>query len=150
MANTTNEFIQKALYYGYFPSLTENAVQTYKTPTEFPCCPKSVTEKPLEDYLNNLQKDSLFSENKYYKSNVVKTEVLEDGTGFLVACRSINKDQNEECFCVFKVTYNFDFFIHQYERKFDSIELVNKYIDYSTGKIPFDDNDFDLFGFEYM
>ena len=148
--NTTNEFIQKALYYDYFPSFTDNAVQTYKTPTEFPCCPKNVTEKPLEDYLNNLQKGSLFSENKYYKSNVIKTEALEEGTSFLVACRSINKDQNEECFCVFEVTYNFGFFIHQYERKFDSIELVNKYIDYSTGKIPFDDNDFDLFEFEYM
>jgi len=146
----TNEFIQKALYYNYFPSLTENAVQTYKTPTEFPCCPQNITKTPLEDYLNNLQKDSLFSENKYYKSNVIKTEVLEDTTGFLVVCLSINKAQNEECFSLFEVTYNFDFFIHQYMRKFDSIELANKYIDYSTGKISFDDNDFDLFEFEYM
>ncbi len=150
MTDKMKDFMQKALYYGYFPSLTENAVQTYKTPTEFPCCPKNVAEKPLEVYLNNLQKDSLFSENKYYKSNVIKTEVLEDGAGFLVVCKSINKDQNEECFSVFEVTYNFNFFIHKYERKFNSIELANKYIDYSTGKIPFDDKDPDLFEFEYM
>ena len=38
----------------YFPTKSANAVQTYSTITEFPCCPDSLIDNSLENYLQNL------------------------------------------------------------------------------------------------
>lgn len=53
----------------YTKSLTVTAAQrNWRTPTEFPCCPKMISSNPLEDYLKNLQIGKIFSKNQYGQS----------------------------------------------------------------------------------
>ncbi len=52
-------------------SLTPNAVQIdWKNPVEFPLCPLNPSEKPLEEYMNNLTVGGVFTKNKLGKSKV--------------------------------------------------------------------------------
>lgn len=54
-------------------SLTPNVVQiNWKTPTEFPCCPKQVSDNPLEAYLANLEEGKVFSINEYGDSTILR------------------------------------------------------------------------------
>ena len=53
-------------------SLTPNAVQKdWKTPTEFLCCPKESTNKPIATYATNIKIGETFSLNQYAKSFAV-------------------------------------------------------------------------------
>ena len=42
-------------------------------------------------------------------------------------------------FSIFKVTYQCGYFIHEYKKKFDTIEECDICYDYELGKIPFDE-----------
>ena len=67
-------------------SLTSSARQRYwRTPTEFPFCPKEVTEDGLEVYLNNLKVGDVFSKNdKYDPYYVVDRGMGKDHKSLLV------------------------------------------------------------------
>lgn len=72
-----------------FKSLTSNAVQiNWRTPSEFPCCPKKVTETPLDDYTRNLKKGVVFSQNNLFGSNVKEWELSSDKTKLYVLCEN--------------------------------------------------------------
>ena len=45
--------------------------RNWKTPSVFPCCPRSVGENALEEYAKNLSKDKVFSQNKYIETKVL-------------------------------------------------------------------------------
>lgn len=60
-------------------SLTSNALQgDWNTPTEFMCCPVNISNTPIEDYCNNLKKQSLFSRNSYWESVVLDFALSDD------------------------------------------------------------------------
>ena len=61
-----------------FESLTPTALQVdWKTPGEFCCCPLSISESPIEDYLSNLQKGKVYTTNQYGSSTVHDFAVVE-------------------------------------------------------------------------
>lgn len=147
MTKNTGNFNNR-LYYDYLPSLTNNAAQKFNIPTTFPCCPQNIITSPLQDYLKNLEADKLFAENEYYKARVIKAGIYENNT-LLVECKSIKND-GKISFSIFKIIYDNDLFIHMYIKQFDTIDLAEKFFEYYSGRIPFDENDFDLFEFEYL
>ena len=53
----------------FYKSLTPSDLQEpgWRTPTEFPCCPKEVTSDGLKEYEDNLKPDLVFTSNQYGK-----------------------------------------------------------------------------------
>jgi len=62
----------------WFESLTPSAKQSWPTKTEFPCCPKEVTDDGLEQYKENLKEGFVFSKNVYDNYNVIDTKVVKE------------------------------------------------------------------------
>ncbi len=66
-------------------SLTQNALQIdWRTSCEFPLCPQSPLENPLQEYLDNLKPGAIFSKNQYEYSVVVKADFNKEQTAVLV------------------------------------------------------------------
>lgn len=61
--NTTDKCLSKQ---NLTESLTHNALQkNWFTPTEFPLCPSTVSEQPLNEYLKNLTKGAIVTKNMH-------------------------------------------------------------------------------------
>lgn len=60
----------------WFESLTPSAKQSWWTKTEFPCCPKEVTDDGLEQYKENLKEGKVFSKNTYATYYVIDSKVV--------------------------------------------------------------------------
>lgn len=60
----------------------------WNTPTEFPCCPETITEDVLVLYAESLKKDVLFSKNGLWESYVDEAALIDDGTRLAVATYS--------------------------------------------------------------
>lgn len=73
----------------FTPSLTSSAFQkNWKTPTEFPCCPKDETNPTIFSYSANLKSGKTFSKNQYSSSIIEKFAFSEGNKSILVICRS--------------------------------------------------------------
>ncbi len=69
-------------------SLTSNVLQiNWRTPCEFPLCPQSPSDDPLQEYLNNLKSGVVFSKNQYGQSIVVKADFNKERTAIFVITR---------------------------------------------------------------
>lgn len=137
------------IFKNYFPSINKNAVQTYKTATEFLCCPDEISEQSLEDYYKNLDKNQLFSQNKYYKSYVIKAEFNNKKDVILVKCLSLD-NENQESYSLFEIKLEDNYYVHCYKKQFDSEDECDVIYDYLLDKIPFDENNFILWEYEYI
>lgn len=144
------DFSQKYddIYNYYYYSNTVNAVQTYQTITSFPFCPLFISKEPMMDYYLNLQKNKIFAVNKYYVSIIEKVDFNDVKNEIILECRSLD-EEGIYTFSIFKVTYQCGYFIHEYKKKFDTIEECDICYDYELGKIPFDENNIVLFDYEY-
>lgn len=60
----------------------------WNTPTEFPCCPETITEDVLVRYAESLKKDVLFSKNGLWESYVDEAALIDDGSRLAVATYS--------------------------------------------------------------
>lgn len=97
------------------PSLTQNAVQiNWKVPSEFPCCPQSNFENPLQAYKQNLKRGAIFCKNKYYYSTVVDTAF--DKNGILLVMT--NNPDGIKRWALAKIAYEFGKFVHISEGTF--------------------------------
>ena len=142
---TTEESIE--IYYN--KSLTPNAYQDWRIPTEFPCCPDIITENPIEKYYQNLKKNKLFSKNQYYTSHVIKADFNKKNNCILVEVTSLNKDKTNY-YSLFEIHYKYNYYIHYYKKQFETIDECDIIYDYILGKIPFDDQNPFLFRYEYI
>ena len=112
-------------------SLTPGAKQLHwKTPTEFPLCPQTHTEAPLQDYLNALVEGQTFCKNQYYHSEVVKAEIASNGQHLAV----ITTTSGVTNFALTEIRYENGFYIHESIRTFFSEEGAEKYYTLSLGK----------------
>jgi hypothetical protein len=95
-------------------SLTPNAVQkvrNWKTPSEFPCCPKENTHNAIADYTTNLNLGDVFSRNQYTSSIIERFAISKDENTLWIMCKS--GDQNPiKPFSLAEITYQKDVFIH--------------------------------------
>ena len=74
-------------------SLTPNALQIdWRTPTEFPLCPASLNENPLQEYLDKLKIDAVFATNQYGESKVLLAGWDKGRTALFVATYASGPD----------------------------------------------------------
>ena len=94
----------------YFSTSNPLAVQRgwkpYQNP-EFPCCPTTVSDEPLNDYLNNLKEGKVFVEAKYGASTVL--EYTKHENAILV----ITKIPNAKPFGLTEVSWTGEAFLHE-------------------------------------
>lgn len=112
-------------------SLTPGAKQVnWKIPTEFPLCPNSILESPLQEYLNNLIVDKTFCQNQLYHSEVIKAELsLDKGHIAVMTTTSGVTD-----FALTEIKYENGFFVHKSIRTFFTGEGAEKYYTLSLSK----------------
>ncbi|MDX5478870.1 MAG: HNH endonuclease, partial [Cyclobacteriaceae bacterium] len=74
-------------------SLTSTATQKdWKTPSEFPQCPVTITFEPIESYFSNIKLGEQFVRNKYSISVVKKIALSESKKCFWVKCKNLDDE----------------------------------------------------------
>lgn len=112
-------------------SLTPGAKQLHwKTPTEFPLCPRVLSDSPMQEYLTNLVKEKTFCQNSLYHSEVIKAELSIDKSHIAVLTTASGVTH----FALTEIRYDDGFFIHESIRTFFSEEGAEKYYTLSLGK----------------
>lgn len=112
-------------------SLTPGAKQVHwKVPTEFPLCPNTHTETPLQDYIANLISTAVFCQNQYYHSEVIKAELSLDKKHIAVLTTTCGVTS----FALTEIRYEDGFYIHKSIRTFFTEEGAEKYYTLSIGK----------------
>ena len=112
-------------------SLTPGAKQLHwKTPTEFPLCPRVLSDSPMQEYLTNLVKEKTFCQNSLYHSEVIKAELSIDKGHIAVLTTASGVTH----FALTEIRYEDGFFIHESIRTFFSEEGAEKYYTLSLGK----------------
>lgn len=116
----------------YIESLTVGAVQrNWQTPTEFPCCPQSISDTPLEDYLKNLQIGKIFSKNQYGQSKITQFGLSKDKN--TIAVQTYTEGGVKNLF-VAKVTFENNLFVHTNGGSYFSDEGADKYYTLALGE----------------
>lgn len=93
-------------------SETPNAVQkNWRTPSEFPICPKECNINPIDSYARNLKIGGVFSCNKYSKSIISDYETSVDGKTLWVMCKS-DQDKSIKPWSLAQVTHEGNLYVH--------------------------------------
>ncbi len=91
---------------------TYNAIQkNWKTPSEFPCCPKDKIDNPIESYTANLKIGEVFSLNKYSHHIISDYATSKDGKSLLIMCKSSDVGAIKP-WTLAQVTYEDNSFVH--------------------------------------
>ncbi len=97
----------------YTQSLTANAAQVnWKTPCEFPCCPNTVSEHPINDYYSNLTTDHLFATNEYNSNTKVFDKAISNDKATIWAILKA-EDYAVKPWFLTKITFENGLFIHE-------------------------------------
>ena len=114
-------------------SLTPNAVQIdWRTPSEFPCCPRLSTNDPLKEYLSNLRTGSVFCKNDLYSSIVLDSAITDEGNSLWVMTES--GEQTIKPWALARVRYNDGTFEHENMGSFFEKDGALKYFTLAQGK----------------
>lgn len=115
----------------FYKSLTPNVAQeNWKTPTEFPMCPKSENANII-DYYNNMTCGMVFSSNNWGKSNVVDFALSEDKAKLFVATE--NKDAIKE-WALSEVYMSDGYFVHKSRGTYFHRDGLDKSFTLAQGK----------------
>ncbi len=105
-------------------SFTPLAMQrNWKTPSAFPSCPDEISDQPLEDYLEQLPKGSIFSHNRYGESEVEISQFSEDRV-FLSVVTRIHGGVKD--WGLSKISYENGLFVHEALGTFFGFEGASK------------------------
>lgn len=97
-------------------SLTPNAIQlNWKYPVLFPCCPQLFSGNPLEVYQANFKTGSIFSENDYGKSIVIKSGMPQSDCLWVMCDISIGFKTH----AITKITFENGIFYHENKGVYD-------------------------------
>lgn len=119
----------------FINSLTPNAIQiarNWKTPSEFPCCPKTITHNPIADYTSNLNAGNIFSQNQYTSSIIELFANSNDENTLWIICKS--GDENPiKPYSLAEITYQNDVFVHKSLGTFFQKEGAEKQLTLAQG-----------------
>lgn len=114
-------------------SSTSNAVQkNWITPSEFPCCPRSISIYPIKDYISNLVKGEVFSQNKYTSSIIEDFAISNDENTLWIVCKNIDENANKP-YTLTEVTFQNNLFVHNCLGSFFNKEYVEKQFTLAQG-----------------
>ncbi len=107
-------------------SLTKLAIQkNWRTPSVFPCCPKELSQNPLDDYFSNLKVGAVFSQNQFLTSIIDHIAISEDKSRLWVVCKN-SDDQAIKPYTLAEVTFENETFLHTSLGSFFKVEGVLK------------------------
>lgn len=116
-----------------YKSLTPNVIQIdWKTPTEFPCCPKEGEKNPLESYHKNLKKGVVFCKSKYFTTIVLDSVIANEGKSLYVMTQS--EGESIKPWALAKITYENGIYYHKSEGSFFEEQGARKYFTLAQGK----------------
>jgi hypothetical protein len=98
----------------FINSLSPNAVQiarNWKTPSEFPCCPKAINHNPIVDYTANLLIGKIFTRNQYMSFFIERFAISKDEKKLWIMCNSTDEDQIKP-YSLAEITYQNGVFVH--------------------------------------
>lgn len=91
---------------------TSNATQrNWRTPSEFPCCPKEDTDDPIAAYAENLKTGSIFCRNDIYSSVVLQSAISVDHQLYVIS-ESTEGNNAAKPWALAKITYENGLFVH--------------------------------------
>lgn len=104
----------------------ENALQKdWRTPTEFPCCPQTAGNEPINCYAKMLSKGKIFSSNQYAKHEIISSVIVDSGTSILVMTHDITQNPIKP-FAIAKIYFAGGQYIHESIQTFFSEDGVKK------------------------
>lgn len=131
--DSIERIIERKMFEDAIQSLTPNAMQVnWRIPSEFPCCPKDVQNKPIEVYQSNLNKDCVFCKNDHYSSLVMDSAIIDEGNALMVMTRSANKSIKP--WALARVVYKKGLFYHISCDSFFEEKGALKYFTLAQGK----------------
>ncbi len=111
-SNQFSDYVEEVLE--FISSLTPNAVQiarNWKTPSEFPCCPKENTKNPIVAYTANLNMGDVFARNQYTRSIIEYFAISKDENTLWIMSKS--GDENPvKPYSLAEITYQNKVFVH--------------------------------------
>ena len=129
-----------------YKSLTPSALQApgWRTPTEFPCCPKEVTPDGLKEYENNLKPGFMFSSNDNVDYYVIERAFDPKGSSLYVLSTN-NKDGYVGAYSIAEIEIKFNKFFHTSKRRFGDATDATKFYKSLIGEYELTDNETILF-----
>ena len=88
------------------------AVQDWNTPTNFPLCPEEITSTPIQDYLKNLAKGKVFSNNCYGDIIICDYAVNNEHTVIWVLGKNL-KEETLKPWLLSKITFRHGKLYHE-------------------------------------
>lgn len=129
-----------------YKSLTPSALQApgWRTPTEFPCCPKKVTPDGLKEYENNLKPGLMFSSNQYDNYYVIERAFDPKGSSLYVLSTN-NKDGYVGAYSIARIEIKINKFIHISMKRFGDATKATKFYKSLIGEYELTDDETILF-----
>lgn len=119
--------------FDYIESLTKGAVQrSWRTPTEFICCPQNASDKPLEDYLKNLQIGKFFCKHQHGQSEIIKFNLSKDKNSIVLQC--FDSQNSVKGWFIVKITCENGLFVHTSDTSCFTDEGAEKYYTLALGE----------------
>lgn len=129
-----------------YKSLTPSALQApgWRTPTEFPCCPKEVVPDGLKEYENNLKPGLMFSSNQYDNYYVIE-RAIDPKENLLYVLSTNNKDGYFGAYSVARIEIKYNKFIHISMKRFGDASDATKFYKSLIGEYELTDDETILF-----
>ena len=92
-------------------ALTPTAKQIeWRTPSEFPCCPLTITDDPLQQYYNNLSTGKVFNANQYGQAIIIKFAFVEGK--FILVMVGLSGQSQVKNYALAKITFEDGYYHH--------------------------------------
>lgn len=108
----------------YNDSLTPLAKQSWRTLTEFPCCPNVYEENGLDQYLDNLKPGAFFSSNVNNKYSVMDRAKHPQENDLIILCSKIVEEGEVVDYTINIVTQKNGFFYHKCFMRYYNIDYA--------------------------
>ena len=116
-------------------ALTPNVIQVnWRTPCLFPLCPATPGDNPLQEYLDKLTEDSVFTKNDYGSSKVIKADWNKEKDSIFVMTY-FDSESAVKGYAMAKVTYdkNTGIYYHESRGSYFTDDGAEKYFTIERG-----------------
>lgn len=97
-----------------FEITPENYIQkNWGTQSEFPRCPQKVLNNPITEYAAQLKENTIFFQNMSYRTNVLKSAIIDKGKALLVLYGIEKKESIDKRWGIMKITFEDEKFVHE-------------------------------------
>ncbi len=126
----------------YIKSKTPSALQAsgWRTPTEFPCCPKEVKSDGLKEYEGNLKSGLMFSSNEYGDYYVIE-RVISPKANCLYVLSTNDKDGYYGAYSIAAIEIKYNKFVHISVKRFGHESDATKFYKSLIGEYELTDDE---------